>query len=104
MMNALTFALGPSYEVVIVGDPEAADTREMLRALARAYVPNAVVVFKPVDEDEPEIAELAEYTRGMTEVNGCATAYVCERFSCRAPTNDLAEMLAALGVDKSAAP
>jgi uncharacterized protein YyaL (SSP411 family) len=104
MMTALAFALGPSYEVVIVGDPAAADTQQMLRALARAYVPNAVVAFKPAGDDEPEIVELAEYTRDLSQVNGRATAYVCERFSCRAPTNDVREMLASLGVEGSRAP
>jgi uncharacterized protein YyaL (SSP411 family) len=104
MMTALDFALGPSREVVVVGDPAAEDTREMLGALARAYLPDAVVVFKPAGAKAPEITELAEYTRDLSQLNGRATAYVCKRFSCRAPTNDVAEMLASLGVDRSAAP
>ncbi len=104
MMTALEFALGPSREVVIVGDPAADDTREMLRALGRAYVPNAVVVLRPAGDDEPEIVELAEYTRGLSQVGGRATAYVCERFSCRAPTNDVREMLASLGVEGDPSP
>jgi len=104
MMTALEFALGPSREVVVVGDPAADDTREMLRALGRAYVPGAVVVLRPADDDEPEIVELAEYTRGLSQVGGRATAYVCERFSCRAPTNDVREMLASLGVEADPLP
>ena len=104
MMTALAFALGPSYEVVVVGDPAADDTQQMLRAVGRAYVPNAVVAFKPAGDDEPEIVGLAEYTRDLSQVNGRATAYVCERFSCRAPTNDVREMLASLGVEGSRAP
>ncbi|MEE8640415.1 MAG: thioredoxin domain-containing protein, partial [bacterium] len=104
MMTALEFALGPSREVVVVGDPAADDTREMLRALGGAYVPGAVVVFRPAGDDEPEIVELAEYTRGLSQVSGRATAYVCERFSCRAPTNDVREMLASLGVEGDPSP
>jgi uncharacterized protein YyaL (SSP411 family) len=97
MMTALDFALGPSYEVVVAGEAEAEDTREMLRALGRAYVPNASVVLKPAAH--AEINDLAPYVEGMPQVEGRATAYVCERFSCRAPTTDAAEMLAALGVE-----
>jgi len=104
MMTALDFALGPSYEVVVVGDPAAEDTGEMLRALARAFFPNAVVAFKPAGEEEPEIVALAEYTRDLSQLNGRATAYVCERFSCRAPTNDVREMLASLGAGGAAPP
>jgi uncharacterized protein YyaL (SSP411 family) len=104
MMTVLDFALGPPYEVVVVGYPTAEDTREMLRALGRAFVPDAVVVFRPAGGGEPEIVELAEYTRDLSLVNGRATAYVCERFSCRAPTNDAREVLASLGVEGNAAP
>ncbi|HUU56468.1 MAG TPA: thioredoxin domain-containing protein [bacterium] len=104
MMTAPAFALGPSYEVVVVGDAAADDTQEMLRALARAYVPNAVVAFKPAGDDESEIVELAEYTRDLSQVGGRATAYVCEGFSCRAPTHDVAEMLASLGAEGNVAP
>jgi uncharacterized protein YyaL (SSP411 family) len=96
MMTALDFALGPSYEVVVAGEPEAEDTREMLRALGRAYVPHASVVLRPAEH--AEIAELAPFIEDMPQVEGRATAYVCERFSCRAPTADAADMLAALGV------
>jgi uncharacterized protein YyaL (SSP411 family) len=97
MMTALAFALGPSHEVVVVGDPGAEDTREMLGALSRAYLPDAVVVFKPAGDEEADIVELAEYTRDLSQLSGRATAYVCERFSCRAPTNDVREMLTSLG-------
>jgi uncharacterized protein YyaL (SSP411 family) len=101
MMTALDFALGPSHEVVVVGEPEAEDTRAMLGALGRAFLPRAVVAFKPAGEANPEIVELAEYTRELAQVNGRATAYVCEDFSCRAPTNDVGKALAALGVERA---
>jgi uncharacterized protein YyaL (SSP411 family) len=102
MMTALDFALGPSYEVVVAGEPGAEDTREILRALGRAYVPNAVVVLKPAVGDA-DVAALASYVEGMSPVEGRATAYVCERFSCRAPTTDVVDMLAALGVESRSA-
>ena len=44
-LSALEYAFGPSFEVVIVGELEMADTTDMLKALRSVYVPNKVVLF-----------------------------------------------------------
>ncbi|HVP57621.1 MAG TPA: thioredoxin domain-containing protein [bacterium] len=89
---ALDFAIGPSYEVVIVGDPTAADTRAMLKALRATFLPSKVLLFRP-SEPSPEIASLAPFTRDLTGLAGRATAYVCRDFACQVPTSDISEML-----------
>jgi uncharacterized protein YyaL (SSP411 family) len=93
LMVALGFALGPSHEVVIVGDLEKPDTSEMLRALRRPFIPNKVVLFHPSDEETPEIMRLAPFTQAQTSLDGKATAYVCQNYHCRLPTTEIAEML-----------
>ncbi len=55
LLSALDFALGPSHEVVIVGDPRAEDTQQLLQALASAYVPNKVVVLRPIAGSDPRV-------------------------------------------------
>jgi hypothetical protein len=99
LLLAHEFVAGPSYELVVAGDPSADDTRAMLRAVAEAFVPNAVVLLRPGGVAEPEIAGIAEYTRAQDWKDGVATAYVCRDFACRAPTTDVGEVLEALGVD-----
>jgi uncharacterized protein YyaL (SSP411 family) len=89
----LAFALGPAYEVVIVGDPTAADAHEMLRVLRRAFVPNEVVLFRSSVEAMPQITHLAEFTRDLASVDGKATAYVCRNYHCSLPTTSAATML-----------
>jgi uncharacterized protein YyaL (SSP411 family) len=96
LLVALDFALGPSNEVVVAGRREAPDTRAMQRALARSFLPFAVVLLRPEGESEPAILELAPYTEPQTAVDGRATAYVCRDHACRRPTSDLGEMLAGL--------
>ncbi len=93
MLSALDFALGPSLEIVVVGHPEAEDTRRIRRELARHYFPNKVVLFKPAGETAPEITRLAPFTRYHTTIDGKATVYVCRDFACELPTTNIETML-----------
>ncbi|MEW6352570.1 MAG: thioredoxin domain-containing protein [Thermodesulfobacteriota bacterium] len=93
MLIALEFALGPSREVVVVGNPEADPTGRMLSALREAFLPNKVVVFKRTDTPDPELIELIPFAANLTPLDGNATAYVCENFTCDLPTTHPEEML-----------
>ncbi len=92
MLSALDFAIGPSLEIVIVGEPGAKDTGALLEALRREYVPNKVVLLRRPGEDAA-ISELAEFTQYQYALNDAATAYVCRNFECEFPTNDIDTML-----------
>jgi len=93
LLSALEFLTGPSYEVVVAGRTDALDTREMLSALGRAFVPNKVVVFRASEVEQPAIVKLAPFTERQTAQGGKATAYVCQNYQCNLPTNDRAKML-----------
>ena len=77
---ALDLYLSPPREVAIVGGPGS----ELARAALRGFDPNAVVAFGP-DEEVPLL-------QGKTLVEGRPAVYVCERFACRAPVTDPAEL------------
>jgi hypothetical protein len=87
MICGLDFASGPGTEVVIVGNPEASDTRNLVQAVRKGFFPNKVVLLRPEGES-PEIAELAPYTAAMTGLGGRAAAYVCSGFRCGLPVTD----------------
>lgn len=99
LMSALSFWLGPAFEVVVAGESGKEDTQSMLRALSQTYIPNKVVVFRP-EKDKPEIVALAGYTEFQRAIDGKATAYVCKNFACNAPTTDISEMLLLLNAAK----
>ncbi len=99
LMVALDFALGPSYEVVVAGEPGAQDVSAMLRALRAGFIPNKVVLFRP-DGQSPAISRLADFTRYQESVDGKATAYVCRSYNCEFPTTDADAMLDLLGVSQ----
>jgi hypothetical protein len=96
LMIALDLARGPSYEVVIVGNQHAEDTKAMVTALRKAFVPNKVVIFRPAGEESPDITRLAEFTKGLSSLDNKATAYVCKDFRCELPTTEAHQMLALL--------
>jgi len=93
LLSALDFKIGPSFEVVIAGRSGAPDTREMAQLLREEFAPNKVVVFRPVEEQEPEIVDLAPFTRFQGSIDGKATAYVCRDYACELPVTDSRAML-----------
>lgn len=99
-MMGLDFGLGPSYEVVIVGDPESEDTKAMIDAIRKEYSPSKVVLLKEKEEDA-EIIEIAEFTKGQSSIEGKATAYVCLNHVCNLPTTNINKMLELLSPDNS---
>ena len=92
-LSALDFGVGPSYEVVIVGPTGAKDTTDMIHALNNRYIPNKVVLFRPSDQESPEIDTLSPFIKNQVSLNGKATAYVCLDFVCRMPTTSIKEMM-----------
>ena len=96
LMASLDFGLGPAYEVVVVGYPDAQDTIEMLKALRSRFMPSKVVILVDSGKETPAIHRLAEFTKNLSAIGGSATAYVCANQSCDLPTTDAAKMLALL--------
>jgi len=91
----LDFRLGPSFEVVVAGRAQAADSAQMLSAIQKLYAPNKVLVFRP--EDSPsEITRIAPFTESQPTIDGKATAYVCEMNACKSPTTDVLKVIEAL--------
>lgn len=88
-LNAIWFSLTGTKEVVIVGDKENAETKEMLRFLQKEFLPDTVVVFKPVSKAGDEIAKIVPFIKDQVAIDGKVTAYVCENFACHKPTTDL---------------
>ena len=77
---ALDLHLSARRELAIVGGAES----EVARAALRGFDPNTVVAFGPAD-DVPLLD-------GKTLVDGEPAVYVCERFACRAPVTDPAQL------------
>jgi uncharacterized protein YyaL (SSP411 family) len=82
-LAALDFYLGPVQEFAVAGDPDAEDTRRVLRAVRGGFRPNKVVALKP-PAAPPGLDEVIPLLGGKTAA-GTVTTYVCENFACQAP-------------------
>ncbi len=91
LLQSSSWLLQPTREVVIVGTLGEASTEEMLSIARSSSLQQTVFIFKSQD-DSAEITRLAPFIEQMQTVNGCATAYVCQNFTCREPFNGAAEL------------
>ena len=95
MLAAMDAAASPVRHVVIAGDPAAADTRELVAAFDRRFLPDdLLLVVSPASR--PALERLAPFAAGLTPRDGRATAYVCVDYACRLPTTDPAAFAARL--------
>lgn len=93
MLIGIYYLQGPSFEVVISGDRNSKDTIDMISELNKRFIPNLIIVFNPINEDDSDILKIAEYIKSQKSVDGKATAFVCRNFACEIPTTDINEML-----------
>ncbi|MCK5627248.1 thioredoxin domain-containing protein, partial [Candidatus Bathyarchaeota archaeon] len=93
LMVALDFLSGPSYEVVIAGNSNSDDTKNMLKVLRANFTPNKVLLLNPTEEESPKIHEIAHHITKQPSINGQATSYICTNYSCKEPTIDVKKMI-----------
>ena len=89
---ALDFALRPGEEIVITGESQAEDTREMLAALNLNFAPNQVAVVK-TEQNAEQLNKFAGYTDGLEVVKDKAMAHICRGGACTGSTPDTQTML-----------
>jgi uncharacterized protein YyaL (SSP411 family) len=88
---ALQYAEAGSTEIVVVGDPESDDVRQMLDHINTVYRPGKVVLLKDVS-NTARIEKLAPFTKEQKMMDGKATVYICRNFTCQQPVNSLDEL------------
>jgi uncharacterized protein YyaL (SSP411 family) len=92
LLSAYDFGLGPSYEVVIVGDSGDNLTKEFTNKLFSNYIPNKIVIVVSSDNKE-ETTKIAGYISDYEMINSEPTVFVCQNYVCNLPTNDPGKML-----------
>lgn len=95
-MIAADWWLGPSQEIVIAGDPDAADTRRLLDVVRQRFLPRAALILHPPGGQGEDIERLAPFVKTQQPLEGRATAYVCERGACQLPVTDPQQLSALL--------
>ncbi|KPJ59198.1 MAG: hypothetical protein AMJ46_12250 [Latescibacteria bacterium DG_63] len=87
LLSSLDFSLGPSKEIVIVGEKEDQGTRDLLTSVHRRFLPNKVVaVLPPSGEERERVIDLIQFLKNYHLINDQATVYVCQDYACQLPT------------------
>ena len=100
MMAALVRYHAPATQIVIVGEPDAPETRALERVVAARYLPFAVRLRVSPGDGQARLAERLPFVGALRQIDGRPTAYVCSDFTCREPVTDparLDEQLAGTG-------
>ena len=91
-MIGLDFAIGPSFEIVIVGDKNKADTKKIINELNKMYLPNKVVILKEPDSKDSEIENISPFVKNYSQIDNRATIYVCRNQQCNLPITSIEKM------------
>jgi len=86
LLRALDFHLAAVREVALVGD----DLSGLAAAVRSRHRPHLVLAGGPEGSSSPPLLQ------ERTCVDGMSAAYVCERFTCRAPVTDAQKLIAEL--------
>jgi uncharacterized protein YyaL (SSP411 family) len=86
-LSALDAYLAATKEIVIIGNPQEADTQALLETVHSRYLPNKVLVVARPDLVDA-LSERIPLLAGRTQIDGAATAYVCENYACQLPVTE----------------
>ncbi|MCK9564870.1 MAG: thioredoxin domain-containing protein [Methanothrix sp.] len=89
LLCSLDYALGPAYEITLLGSLQDAVIIEMLQAIRSRYLPNKSLLLVCKEE----IREIAPFIKNLVQVDGKTTAYVCTDHICGLPTTRPEEMM-----------
>jgi hypothetical protein len=91
MLCAVEWIVSTPKEIVIAGSLNTDGTNELLRQVDNRYIPDKILLLA-----DDRVATLSPFLARMKQVDGKATAYVCENYTCNLPTSDTAELAALL--------
>jgi uncharacterized protein YyaL (SSP411 family) len=91
MLASLAYSTARRRQIVLLGEKNAGDTREMLREVRRRFLPNQTVLLIGDERSRERLVEYLPFVAAMRRIDGAATAYVCENYTCGLPTADLKE-------------
>lgn len=90
LLGALDFYLSTPKEIALIGERDALDTRALRRVVWGRYLPNKIIAQSVADDGRA--TEVVPLLSDRPMLDGRATVYVCENYTCQQPTNSAAEL------------
>ncbi len=92
LLAAFALRCDTPRQIVIAGGRDAADTRALLLAAQRPFLPHKSVLLADGGEGQELLTRFQPPIREMRKQAGRAAAYVCQDFTCRPPVTDAANL------------
>jgi len=96
MLSAMDFQMDKPRQIVIAGALEDDDTRELLTEVHSRYLPNTLLLLADGGKNQQFLRGGLPFIGTVKKIDGRATAYVCEDFTCRIPVNTREDLRALL--------
>ncbi len=93
MQTAYLFSIDSPREVVLVGNKKSVEFKSLISDIQKKYLPNVIFVLKDPINSENDINTIAPWTISHVMLDNKTTAYICEDFSCKQPTNNRFDIL-----------
>ena len=89
MLHAIDYNFGPSYEVIITGDPNDSRTENILNEVYKSKSLNKIIILLDPNQKE-EIVKLIPFSEFYFNTDcSIPKAYICKDYTCDLPTSDL---------------
>jgi len=95
-LAALDFNLTKPKQIIIAGRRNASGTTSLLNEVHARFIPNKVILCTNEGPGEKSLESILPFTKELKTIDGNATAYVCEDYTCQLPVTNpvqLAEVL-----------
>ena len=91
MLVALDYSLAAKREVVIVGGSESEPAGAFVRELRGRFLPYTITLLIDSEATREKLTQFFPAAGVMGRIDNQPTAYVCENYTCRLPTNDVSK-------------
>lgn len=89
MLSAWQLTLSKPRQVIVAGPPARKDTEKMLATALSSFEPGRIVLLADNGPNQDFLTSYLPFMKGISMVDGVATAYVCEDFACQLPINTI---------------
>jgi uncharacterized protein YyaL (SSP411 family) len=85
LLNALDFYLGPTPEIVVIGQRDDKPTADLMQDLRKRFLPNRTLAFRDPAHDRHASPHLDPLFEAKVAAEAGPAVYVCENFACTSP-------------------
>ncbi|MBI2266599.1 MAG: thioredoxin domain-containing protein [Armatimonadetes bacterium] len=99
MLCAVDRLLARKYQIVLAGSPDGQDIREFLNSIHRFYLPNKTLLYADGGPGQAFLARSLKFLEEVVPMDGRASAFICQNYACKLPTNDRRDCQGAAELD-----